>query len=395
MRHVTKKPLIKPSADCAAGKMWMNKGFSLVEIMVGMVIGLLGIIIITQIFALAEGQKRTTTSGADAQTNGNIALYTIERDVRQAGYGLNLSALGCNTRTSINGFMATNMEQGPYANGTIVLAPVIIVDGGTNAAGDALPDTLRTLYSTNLMSSLPQTLQASHAQAATQGQIGSTFNMANLDMVVFFETGKDCALAQVSGAPPSATTFNHNPGLNPDWNNSAIFPAAGYGTGANVFELGTMAFRRYFIDQVNNNLRIHEVTSNGSTGVVNAITSAGEIVNLQAQYGKDSGAHAGHVAGDNIVDTWDTVTPGLVPPSGAGTNAQWQQIIAVRIAILARSGQYEKPDPVLGCTATTTAPTWTGGTMAVPPYPNAGLPSCYRYKAFETVVPVRNVIWGM
>jgi hypothetical protein len=33
--------------------------------------------------------------------------------------------------------------------------------------------------------------------------------------------------------------------------------------------------------------------------------------------------------------------------------------------------------------------------MAVPPFPNAGLPSCYRYKMFETVVPLRNIIWGI
>ena len=276
-----------------------------------------------------------------------------------------------------------------YPDGSMVLAPVIIVDGGTNAGGESLPDTLRTLYSTNTVSSLPQTLAVNHAQTATQGTIGSTFNMADLDMVMFFETGKDCALAQVTGAPPSATTFNHtNTSM---WNNTAIFPGLGYSTGANVFDLGSMAFRRYFIDPTDNNLRFTEVNSNGSTGTVNAVTAASEIVNLQAEYGKDTGAHAGHVAGDNIVDAWDTVTPALVPPSGAGTNAQWQQIIAVRLAIVARSGQYEKPDPVLGCTATTAAPSWTGGTMAVP----GGLPSCYRYKVFETVVPLRNVIWGM
>ena len=394
MNRVTKKPPIKSSANCVAGTMRMDQGFSLVEIMVGMVIGLLGIIIIMQIFALAEGQKRTTTSGADAQTNGNIALYSVEREVRQAAYGLNLSALGCRTRASISGNTTVPLERGVadplvYPDGSMVLAPVIIVDGGTNAGGDSLPDTLRTLYSTNTVSSLPQTLAVNHAQTATQGTIGSTFNMADLDMVMFFETGKDCALAQVTGAPPSATTFNHtNTSM---WNNTAIFPGLGYSTGANVFDLGSMAFRRYFIDPTDNNLRFTEVNSNGSTGTVNAVTAASEIVNLQAEYGKDTGAHAGHVAGDNIVDAWDTVTPALVPPSGAGTNAQWQQIIAVRLAIVARSGQYEKPDPVLGCTATTAAPSWTGGTMAVP----GGLPSCYRYKVFETVVPLRNVIWGM
>jgi len=383
MKPVTQNVLIKSYADCVAGNMRTDYGFSLVEIMVGLVIGLFGIIIITQIFALAEGQKRTTTSGADAQTNGNIALYSIERDVRQAGYGLNLTSLGCSTNTSLNGITTTALERAPYANGIMIMAPVIIIDGGTDANGDSLPDTLRTLYSTNAVSSLPQTLQANLAWNATQAAIGSTFNMANGDMVVFFETGgiKSCVLAQVTGAPVSATTFNFNGG---SWNNSAIVNTAtgglGYGTGASVFDFGSLAFRRYNIDLANNNLRFSEVTSNGSTTIV----AAGEIVNLQAQYGKDTN-------NDGILDTWDTVTPGLLPPAGAGTNAQWQQIIAVRIAILARSGQYEKPTTAGVCTATTVAPAWTGGTMAVP----GGLPSCYRYKVFETVVPLRNVLWGI
>ncbi|MCX7179106.1 MAG: prepilin-type N-terminal cleavage/methylation domain-containing protein, partial [Proteobacteria bacterium] len=56
------------------------QGFSLVEIMVGMVIGMLGIIVMMQIFALAEGQKRSTTGGGDAQNTGAIALYGLQRD---------------------------------------------------------------------------------------------------------------------------------------------------------------------------------------------------------------------------------------------------------------------------------------------------------------------------
>ena len=53
-----------------------------------LVIGLLATFIIMQIFATSEGQKRTITGGADAQTDAAVALYLIERDLRQAGYGL-------------------------------------------------------------------------------------------------------------------------------------------------------------------------------------------------------------------------------------------------------------------------------------------------------------------
>jgi Tfp pilus assembly protein PilW len=64
-------------------------GFSLVDVMVGMVLSLLGTIIIFQVFEVSERIKRTTTSGGDAQQNGAAALFALERGVRQAGYGIN------------------------------------------------------------------------------------------------------------------------------------------------------------------------------------------------------------------------------------------------------------------------------------------------------------------
>lgn len=63
-----------------------TRGFTLVEIMVGMVIAMLGIIIMMQMFGIFESQKRTTTGGDDAQNAGAIALYTIQLNVQQAGY---------------------------------------------------------------------------------------------------------------------------------------------------------------------------------------------------------------------------------------------------------------------------------------------------------------------
>ena len=57
-------------------------GFTLVEVMVAMVIGMIGIIIMMQVFASAEGQKRTTTGTGDAQSNGAMAIYTLQRDIR-------------------------------------------------------------------------------------------------------------------------------------------------------------------------------------------------------------------------------------------------------------------------------------------------------------------------
>lgn len=63
-----------------------EQGFTLVEIMVAMAIGMLGIIIMMQMFHVFEGQKRTTTGGDDAQNIGSIAMYGLQQTLQQAGY---------------------------------------------------------------------------------------------------------------------------------------------------------------------------------------------------------------------------------------------------------------------------------------------------------------------
>src|SRR6202795_1328786 len=83
---------MRPTRHCVS-----ERGFSMVELLVAMLIGLIGMIIIFQVFEVSEGIKRTTTSGGDAQQNGVIALYTMERDFKNAGMGFNdTTFVGCN-----------------------------------------------------------------------------------------------------------------------------------------------------------------------------------------------------------------------------------------------------------------------------------------------------------
>ena len=339
-----------------------DRGFSLVELMVGVMIGLIGIAIIMQVFTLSEAQKRTTTSGSDAQSNGNMAIYGITRDVRLAGYGFGLSNYGCAVNTSFNGSTATP--------GVFTLAPVVITDAGADGTPAAqggpydLPDKIRILYSTANMGTLPDVVTFPHAQTDTQVQLTTNFGIANQSLLVLFEASKSCTLAQVTAT--SGNSFVTH--LGGPWNgNVTIFPAAGYSANNAIYlNMGGMALRDYFIDPVNgNDLQMTETSAAYGASASNTFVIAGEIVNIQAEYGRDSGAHVGHIAGDNVVDTWDNNTPaaGL---GGALVAAPWQQIIAVHVALLVRSGQYEKPDPVSGfCTQTTSsagggnAPTWT------------------------------------
>ncbi len=109
-------------------------GFTLVEVMVAMVIGMLGIIIMMQMFALFEGQKRTTSGGDDAQNSATIALYGIQQNIQQAGY--------CFTATS----PASAAAQAPTLAGVGALSPVMIDVATLNPIKAANTNTVMVSY---------------------------------------------------------------------------------------------------------------------------------------------------------------------------------------------------------------------------------------------------------
>jgi type IV pilus assembly protein PilW len=63
--------------------------------------------------------------------------------------------------------------------------------------------------------------------------------------------------------------------------------------------------------------------------------------------------------------------------------------------MLSRIGTYERPAvPGGNCTATTVQPTWSGGTFtAVDIATVTSEDRCYRYRVFETTIPLRNMVW--
>ena len=346
-----------------------NTGFSLVEIMVGMVIGLLSTIIVIQVFATFEGQKRTTTGGSDAQTNGGVGLYTIERDIRMGGYGF-ADAAGCALSSSFNG---TTLA-------TLLLAPVTIADG---AGG--LPDSITILSGNKSSWSVPIRVISNHAQAATQFNTNATLGLAQNDLLIAYEaaTPPNCTLFQVDNANPVLNPIVHTTG---SWNgNSAVFPAAGYSTNALLMNVGSFMSHTYSID-ANSNLVFTDYSSATNTNSSQILSP--DVVNIQAEYGFDTRAGA---QTDAQVDTWSATMIDADTSGTIGDTGDINRIYALRFALVARNGLREKPDPATGvCNTTIAGPTWTGGTINLAADANW---QCYRYKTFETVVPLRNMLW--
>ncbi|MEO8278137.1 MAG: prepilin-type N-terminal cleavage/methylation domain-containing protein, partial [Ideonella sp.] len=139
-----------------------ERGVTLIELMVGMVIGLIAVLVISQVMLAAEGQKRTTTSGSDAQLTGTLALYTLQRDLQMSGYGLgaNQLGLGCNVRSLL--FNTTN---GFNSVADRLMAPVRIYPSATVGG----PDALRILGSSSDKFSVPTLVTSDHPRTGTIG----------------------------------------------------------------------------------------------------------------------------------------------------------------------------------------------------------------------------------
>jgi len=353
-------------------------GMSLMEILIAMAIGLIGIVVITQTYLVNENYKRSTTSAGGAQTNGALALFTIERDVRMSGWGVNWSSvLGCGgVRWHYNGDYS-NPPGGPLP--ALTPAPVLITDGGAG------PDTITILYGTGTERVIPATLSKTMTTSGDPIEVDNPQGFSDTPGDLLLVTqGTTCAMLQVSKTLAGAGQLEHMAGVNAPYNPAGGGALPAFTAGAEVFNLGRPVVNTYSI--AGNALQLASLFTASSSTVVPAFTPTpftvvDNIVDLQAEYGKDNGA-GGATANDGIVDVYDNVTP--------VNTVEWQQVLSVRIGVLARSEFFVKPanvgDP---CSATTAAPTWQGGAFNVP----GGIPSCYGYRVFETVVPLRNMIW--
>ena len=112
-----------------------SSGLSIVEVLVGVAIGLIGIVAVFQAIAVWSKHTATTSSGSDAQVAGTLALFNIERDIKQAGHGFGRAT------TPVMGCSVASTDTSPARVFNFPLSPVTITVG----AGGT-PDTIAALY---------------------------------------------------------------------------------------------------------------------------------------------------------------------------------------------------------------------------------------------------------
>ena len=395
------------------------RGFSLIELMVGMFIGIIGIVVIFQAFAAFEGQKRTSTAGADAQETGLMALQTVEREARMSGIGLLYKTQPLCTRLSV--YNATGTPT------TTPFLPVVVTDGGDTAS-----DTVTVHYSTSPYSMSPamlmETLDNSWSGSIKVKNDGNGGRIAVKDLILLGQfdtptgTAKDCTLLTVTKVTGNSdktqpiiveaatgTTPNINPGSATKLSYAAEATAA-----MKVGDLDdttsttdrTFVVNR-FLRNADNTFTVDNLVDNNNTPIV----IANNVMAIQAQYGvatTPKGPITTWVNANNKnADKIDWANP---------TAEQAALIKAIRIAVVTRSAALEKPEdsnkdgvldaldaPTQACKDSSNAKLFDGPCIWTNRDDNIGFKldlsgttnwNWYRYRTYETVIPLRNVIWG-
>lgn len=350
---------------------YCQEGLTLIELLIGLAISLVGLLAISGVLQGFNAQKRTTVGSSDAQVIGGVASYMIQRDLRRAGYGANGDpAIGCSLHL-------IDPLGGPSP---LRLDPVRIVAGAT--------DQVTITYGQSRHGTYYATLNGKYTGDGAAFAVDNTFGFTTGDLLVVGPatiTEADgtpiCGMYRVSGVPDAAHVA-HAVGAY----NSAAANLLAFNAGAKVYSYGLSAppegSPAELPEQVTYAVNANKELTMASRATNFAPVAIGEqIVMLRAYYCKDT-----MNAAASTINVCDQVIP--------TTPAAWRQVLAVRIAVVARSGARDAAAVTAGPLQLWASLTLPGGGVLNPvTMPLTAEDAHYRYRVYDAMVPIRNLIW--
>jgi type IV pilus assembly protein PilW len=387
-----------------ARRSFSRRGFSLIELMVSIVVGMLAIMFATKLVISSEQNKNASIGGSDSMQNGMLAMFSISKDAGQAGWGLNDPLIaGCDTAMlENNGFALASAARG----GATVqpLAAAIIVPGGTAS------DTLYLYSGTSMSGSGNVRLNNSVAVGGTSLVAAAStygFNVGDVIVLAPETAGTKCSIAQVTANDILNVTLTIAPGSGDSnrFNEGGLTLAYG-GSLSRIFNLGpgdTLSLHAWSVK--NGFLQLQASDMAGAAATAQTVTD--NIVAIKAEYGFDTRTAATFTpANGMVIGQW---SPTMIDADGDGVvggAGDYQRVAALRIAVIARSKNPDKPSAAGTCTSggavtvfgsaeptgvAAVSVTLGQAALAVASDPISW--TCYHYRAFETIVPLRNTGW--
>lgn len=391
-----------------------QRGLTLIELLVAMVIGLIVVLAVTSAVTLGEAHKRSTTSTNDMNQSGSYAAYGIDRLLRSAGSGFaqtgTRGVFGCrlSAARSIGGTATTILPRttsafpapfdtllggsGAAAAGNLRLAPFLIAKGASGAS-----DTLVVMGGNAAAGDVPRRIR-SGIPGNDNLRLDNTIGLRNGDIgLVSREGSEDCLIEQVSSTNTELTTAgNEVLGMG-----GRYFTSTGATTSlATLAADGTALFSP--LGNVGaNNLQFQLVGVNANRTLVTydllraAGTGSGEgtdasamqaladgVVALYAVYGVDTDSNG-------VVDTWiDPAAAGYAIGTLMLTPDRMRHIVAARVALVMRGSLFEKEPVTAGSLIIFgDLPTDRRRTLTI-----ATEDRNFRYRVIDTTIPLRNML---
>ncbi|MCL2309540.1 MAG: PilW family protein [Proteobacteria bacterium] len=391
----------------ASDRSGRQEGFSLIELMVGVVVGLLAVYATYQIFENVDKNYRASETTNEAQMTGLYATFAISQELGNAGAGVmsNYDLLRTCTKDII--FPAKD-DPGASQHLPLYPLPVAIIPANpvVGADGKLLPDEIFVLYGTGSITDLALTVQTVASPSLTVTIPPPPAPAAG--SVLIAATSPNCqALITQNAAPVTSQPGDVQMTVASGQSGSL----AGVSPGTRLVDMGNAVRRHFFVDtQGTLQMRIWRVDPNQGDNTwieSRTVPIATNVEAFKVQYGMAS-------APNGAIDRWMSPDNGTLAQIMANT-IQARDIKAIRFGLIVRATE---PDTALknetasdvtytetlfaDCPSGWTCPCPTGLTCNPAnggidinlTVSKAGDLHGWRYRKYETTVPLQNTIWN-
>lgn len=347
-----------------------DNGFTLVELMVAMVIGLFGVLVMSTFYLTFNKDKGRTLNGASALNNSKLAMAMVESDLRNAGYGL-----------TANGSMNCENAYGNYNGQPIDEFSIdgILIKDSTGFNGS---DEIVIQYASGSNGVGGGMLRSAYTSGGSEMFPTQVFG-CNVRDVILLAHGNSCSFQQVTSV--NKTNFKITVQQNNEFNAPTsqlyswpTFPIDSYATCIGGYN--RLSYR------VNGTGSLERATFPGDFEPV-----MDNVVAMKAQYGISDNPNV------NKVDRWVNATG-----EWASTNinaTKRRQIKSIRVGFMMRNTEIENSNVTQACDPATGDGLciWHADENNPPPVVNIQTPADwqkYRYVSLSTIVPLKNMMWN-
>jgi type IV pilus assembly protein PilW len=345
-----------------------QQGLSIIEVMVGMVVALLVSLAAAGSAQMFTASQRQGIGTGGSLVNASTALSAIRDDVASAGLGFFGDSKYLCTKLNLS-VGVTKISDG---------ADFVPVSITAETAGDRVDITAANQVASgaNVLLKSPSTGDSAELRSLLPVAAGQAVLLAPAaagdPCLVRSVTSVDASTEDTAQKLTFATSGTGSKYNQATFTTAPTFVVGDYPNIARVALLGDLRWTRY--RREGTDLRLERPMGGDPVVLVR------NVVAFKAQYGIAA-------AGTTALDSWTDASSTFATL----TDTTLARVRAMRIGLVTRSEQAEKPNAAGVCEATASMPTLFGSAVTS----DVTNWKCYRYRTAIVVVPLRNLVVGM